>query len=232
MSTRQMSDVDAAITMLGIVTVGVHRLYDGHTRTGAAGRQLLSPAGRGYRGIDEDREAYARLVTERSVYRAQSLNPLQADLAGTFVRKIANEKAERLGYDGPPIVGVERSAPVGIYRQLPGVAWSPNIRQTVSLLATERDFGLLTGLEYIDIVDEPIDPFITTETGAPRLSLSALADSMSRRSDAEVLEIIDSAHNDYKMEFLLSIIMCLANGDESVFGRPSLVFDQYRLPRL
>jgi hypothetical protein len=231
-STRQMSDTDAAITMLGIINVGVHRLYNAHTRTGAVGRQLLSPAGRGYRGTDEDREAYARLVTDRSAYRAQSLNPLQADLAGIFVRKLANEKAERLGYDGPPIVGVERSKPVEFYRRLPRISWSPTTRLTVSMLATERDFGLLTGLEYVDIFDEPIDAFITTETGAPRLSLSALAESMSRTSDEEVLDIVGNAHDDYKTEFLLGIINCLAHGDESVFGPASRVLDQYRLPKL
>jgi hypothetical protein len=231
-AAQEMGGGDAAIAMIAIVNIGVHRLHNGHTRTGVVGRQLLAPEGRGYRGTDEDREAYARLVTNRDQYMAQSLHPWRGKLVETYVRQTADAKTERLGYDGPPILGVERATPGDYFRQLPVLWWGETTKRLVSEIITERDFGLLAALEYADIMDEPVADFVSTETGVPRISLTALANSMRDVVEPDALEIALSARDAYKGHFLTAIVDCIARGDESVFGRPSLVLDQYRLPKL
>lgn len=233
-AAQNMDDLNAGVTMLGIVQLAVHRLHNGHTRTAAIGRQLLAPEGRGYRAADDDRDYYARLATNKQAYMQQSLHPIRADLIGTYARIVGNERAREMGYDGPPISGIQTDTIGNIERRLPAWWEDDDQRSGVVIQIGEGDFAMLTILDYLDSHTLGVEEFLDTNGEAPKLSLEKFTQFFNYAgSHAEqTLREVNNAHDQNKYRFIGSIVDCIAHGDESIFGSPSRVLDHYRLPEM
>jgi hypothetical protein len=232
-ASKRMENVDDAITLTGIVGVAAHRFYNGHHRTAAVVRQLLSPSGRGYKGTDDDKEFYLNLSTDRVQYLGnQSLHPLRADLPGIFARKTTNMLARYWGYKGPDIVGVEESTVGKVRARLPEI-WEDKAKEIASIILNERRFALMSVWGYLRAKYLGPANFLEQSKDGPVMSINKIAENLAPGDyDDDTLygyTLLKKSHDMHKARLVQGIIDCIASNDDSVFGPGQNVLDQYSL---
>lgn len=228
-AAQAMPDVDTAITLLGIITTANHRLYDGHTRTTVAGRQLLSSDGRGYRGGEEDGSYYVNLVTDRSVYMAQNLHPLRAGLVRSYTHFYTTQVLPDMGYEGPVLAGTDTKLLYPVYKQLPRW-WHPIVRDEVAKIMAENDFSVVSLTAYLYSQNQGIGDYTVQQNGETRLSIEKIARAMSEEDETDVYGALFDAYEVQKSQFVQRITDCIAYDDDCVFGTKRTILNAYRLP--
>ncbi len=224
-----LDDTDAAIAMLGIAQIAIHAFSGSHTRTMAVGRQLLSPAGRGYRGTDEDRAFYARLSTDRDTYLAQSLHPLRGDLIARYCGWAASRILLVAGYDGPPIAGVTATDNIrSVYRLLPPT-WEEGLRRVVAITLSERTFNVVTMLSFLQKFGVRIEGFLVGDPSNPKLSLHQF---LALDTSAHFAHAILAQADEQKNRFVGGIIRSIAQDRPVIFGGRQAILQKYPLPRV
>ncbi|HSX29148.1 MAG TPA: hypothetical protein VLE73_01155 [Candidatus Saccharimonadales bacterium] len=225
-----MENADDAVTMLGLVTASVHRLYNGHTRTLAVGRQLLSPSGRGYGGTRADRAYYTRLATKRAVYMKHGLSPVSSTVARTFSTHQTNAIAKATNYAGPTIAsnGAPGTFPE-IIQKLP--ARDPSNKMMIAYVIGERNFGSASIAAYLQHNKQDIGAYLVDSPAGPVLSPDRYIHSIRDADEYLVRDTLLTLHDRQKDAFFRSLIDCIAHGDDGIYGPASSVLNQYPLPK-
>ena len=222
---QRMQHADAALVLLGLVVMTNHRMHNGHTRTLAAGRQLLSPIGRGYTGASEDDSFYAELITSRPQYMTQSLHVSTAGLPERYTRACLDDLVDE---GGPRLTGTTGEGRAEVLQMLPEWA-QDDVCFGIADFIDECDFGLATLIEHIRRSGRSIERYIVQDDG-PKFSIERFLSGERGRLPAVNREM-RIAHDNQKSRFVRSIIRCIAGGDERIYGPGEAVLAHYALPQ-